>query len=640
MSVTTKLEVEYSQFKKGMAEAQASVKTLDAELKLSEAQFKASGDAEKYFAEQADLLKQKLNAQKDAAKAAEEMFLNLGKRGVAPTSTEYQRMAQRMLNAQAAVASTQAQLNSLDTKQKEAAGSAKTLTDEVSKIGTNVSLQNISDGISKITSGMERAYRTAVRFGKTVMRSMMDATGWADDVTTRAMQYGTDVETIQKMDRVAAYIDTDVDTIIRAKDQLSKNQKNLAELLGISSDGRKVDDVFWEAGEAIMALGEGFDQNEYAMKIFGKSWRELLPLFTAGREEYESLMESQDVLSAEQVEALAKADDEIQKVQNEIQNLKREFWAEHSGTVIELLEWVVNNKEGVIAALTAIGAGFAALRVAETAANIAKIVSGLKTIMNTGGQGGTPTGGPTVAPTGGAGSEGGTQAGKTANALLNGIGTMIVVDYDPAKSLEYQKEYGRSGWAKYMDDLYGTNQHELVEKWKNGELKNEESFLQQVAESPKNLAKVVWDALTNKGKAGDWSGENGDDWSVKVKPEAEEGSAEALAEQIGTVTLPAQLQIMGGGIGIGGGGFNLMEMMKESTRPLRGFANGIPWVNDTQLALLHRGERVLTASQNRSYTANSNLYVERMIMNNGQDAEGLAAAMAAQNRRVSAGFGA
>ena len=58
-----------------------------------------------------------------------------------------------------------------------------------------------------------------------------------------------------------------------------------------------------------------------------------------------------------------------------------------------------------------------------------------------------------------------------------------------------------------------------------------------------------------------------------------------------------------------------------------------------RLAWLHEGERVLTARDNRMYTANSNLYVERMIMNNGQDAAGLAAAMAAQNRRVSAGFG-
>lgn len=614
MSVTTKLEVEYSQFKKGMAEAQASVKTLDAELKLSEAQFKASGDAEKYFAEQADLLKQKLNAQKDAAKAAEEMFLNLGKRGVAPTSTEYQRMAQRMLNAQAAVASTQAQLNSLDTKQKAAASSAKDLATEVGGIGKNVSLQNISDGLSKITSGMERAYRTAIRFGKTVMRSMMDATGWADDVKTRAIEYGTDVETIQKMDRVAAFIDTDVDTIIRAKDQLSKNQKNLAELLGISSDGRNVDDVFWEAGEAILALGEGFDQNEYAMKIFGKSWRELLPLFTAGREEYESLMESQDVLSAEQVETLAKADDEIQKVQNEIQNMKREFWAEHSGTVIELLEWVVKNKDAVVAALTAIGVGFAALRVAETAANIAKIVGGLKTIMNTGGQGGTPTGGPTVVPTGGAGSEGATQAGKTANALLNGIGTMIYIDYDPQKSLEYKHQYGaREGSARYLDEMYGTNLTELLREWDQ-----------------------------NRGTNNGWGGGNSfDPPEVKVKPVAEEGASEDISEQIGAVTVPVKLSVVGAGMGaVGGGGGGGIDPLRQAIfGGMKGYANGIPWVDNTRLALLHRGERVLTASQNRNYTANSNLYVERMVMNNGQDAAALAAAMAAQNRRVSAGFG-
>ena len=75
---------------------------------------------------------------------------------------------------------------------------------------------------------------------------------------------------------------------------------------------------------------------------------------------------------------------------------------------------------------------------------------------------------------------------------------------------------------------------------------------------------------------------------------------------------------------------------------LRGrmFANGLPFVPyNGYLAILHQGERVMTARENRTYTANSNLYVERMIMNNGQDAAGLAAAMAAQNRRVSAGFG-
>lgn len=625
MSVTTKLEVEYSQFKKGMAEAQASVKTMDAELKLSEAQFKASGDAEKYFAEQADLLKQKLSAQKDAAKAAEEMLLNLGKRGVAPTSTEYQRMAQRMLNAQAAVASTQAQLNSLDTKQKAAASSAKDLATEVGGIGKNVSLQNISDGLSKITSGMERAYRTAIRFGKTVMRSMMDATGWADDVTTRAIEYGTDVETIQKMDRVAAFIDTDVDTIIRAKDQLSKNQKNLAELLGISSDGRNVDDVFWEAGEAILALGEGFDQNEYAMKIFGKSWRELLPLFTAGREEYESLMESQDVLSAEQVEALAKADDEIQKVQNEIQNLKREFWAEHSGTVIELLEWVVNNKDSVIAALTAIGAGFAALRVAETAANIAKIVSGLKTIINTGGQGGTPTGGPTVVPTGGTGTGGTLVAGggKIANGIAN-----------------YMTSTGG------LLTIGGLLAAPIAAKIANGTLIEDAAKVAGIDQSTEDLFKRALGGKVGIGggaKAQDMVNAltGGEKVEVPVEPKAEEGAADDVSKQIGVITLPAQIRVMSaGGFAVGGGGGGIDPLRQAIFGGMKGYANGIPWVDNTRLAMLHRGERVLTASQNRQYTYNSNTYFGSVNLNNGMQIDALTDSIARQQQRQRAAYGA
>ena len=68
-------------------------------------------------------------------------------------------------------------------------------------------------------------------------------------------------------------------------------------------------------------------------------------------------------------------------------------------------------------------------------------------------------------------------------------------------------------------------------------------------------------------------------------------------------------------------------------------ANGLPFVPfDGYIAALHKGERVVPASQNKSYTANSNLYVEKMYMN-GVNAQGLAAAMAAENRRVRSGFG-
>ena len=44
-----KLGADVSQFKQGVSEAQASLKTLDAALKVNEASFKAGGDAQVYM---------------------------------------------------------------------------------------------------------------------------------------------------------------------------------------------------------------------------------------------------------------------------------------------------------------------------------------------------------------------------------------------------------------------------------------------------------------------------------------------------------------------------------------------------------------------------------------------------------------
>lgn len=70
-------------------------------------------------------------------------------------------------------------------------------------------------------------------------------------------------------------------------------------------------------------------------------------------------------------------------------------------------------------------------------------------------------------------------------------------------------------------------------------------------------------------------------------------------------------------------------------------ANGLPFVPyDGYPAILHKGERVVPAREvNNSRSFSSNLYVESMIMNNGTDAEGLAAAIAAANQRTMSGFG-
>lgn len=688
MAVNVKLGVDLGDFKSGIASAKEEIKTFDAALKFAEASLNATGDAEAAMTTKSEALRGKLEAQTRIVNQYADALQKMNANGVDKTSASYQKMQRDLINAQAAMMNTQAQINGLNTSQQAASKSANDLATNVGKIGKNVSLQTVADGVNKLTSSLERGARAAIRIGRNIARSAMDSTGYADDLTTRSTQYGIDVETLQRMEKVAAYIDTDVDAIISARDRMSKNRSSLAELLGISSDGKSVDDVFWEAGEAIMNLGEGFDQNEYAMKIFGRGWRELLPLFAAGREEYEALMDSQDVLTADQVKSLAQADDAIQSIQQQIDLLKNKFWADNAENITGLLQWIVDNKESVVAALTAIATGFGLLKVGEFALNITKIVNGLKDlgILGGGGSGGDPT----VQPTGGTGGTGG------GGGLLSGLGVglktaavaaandVVVIsaamlpaiiaqnqayaDSEAKRQARVSAVSGKNGanadFVRQAAELLTLRSDGTLFGTANTDWAAVENLLmglsarqnQQKAELYNTLKddKGTWNRLNRF-----WAGEDmdlfeinqllndvtdafakSDGVKIPIAPDVPQDTAGIISQQIGPVAVSVVPVLSTGvGAGAGAGALGLGALLHQGGGGSHAFANGIPYVPSTRLAWLHEGERVLTARENRTYTANSNLYVEKMVMNNGTDATGLASAMAAAQRRTMSGYG-
>lgn len=450
--------------------------------------------------------------------------------------------------------------------------------------------------------------------------------------------------------------------------------------------------VFWDIGRALKSTSDAYDKEAAAQALIGRSWEELVPLFNKYEtlDDYRKALDNVNVSSEQATVNSAELADKVATLENTWKTLKDEIIGAVApgltagadalnsvlSTVLEYLqkpegqemlqklgesvaglfddltkvnpedvvnnfvtvfdklteglEFLSKNWTGIVDGIKAIGIAFGALKIGEGVLEGLRLINGFKNL--TGDGGGEPT------------QTTGTNGSGIKSKIMNGVGAMIVVDWDPQKSLEYQREYGkRDGIAKYLDELNGSNLYELQQEWENDKTNNGGgNFLQQVMDSPKNLAKVVWDALTNKGTAGDWSSANGDDWSVKVKPEAEEGSAESLSEQIGAVTVPVNLKIAGvGGYAIGGGGGNGLDPLRQAFfGRFNGFANGIPWVNETQLALLHRGERVLTASENKSYTFNSNTYFGNVNLNNGMQIDALSESLAKQNRRQSAAYGA
>lgn len=497
-----------AQFKQNINQAKQSVKTLDAQLALNEKQFKATGDAEEYMKQKAELLKAKIEEQKTIAAQAEQALKKMADNGVDKTSKAFQDMQQQMLRAKGEILDAEMQMQGLETAGKDAAKSANEMNQELKQIGTGVSFQNVTEGINKITSGLEAAAKKAVQVGKKLIQSSMDSAHWADDLATRATRYGVGVEELQAMDNVAAYIDTDVDAIINAQKRLRKAMGSDSEetmgvfaALGIDPSNRDWESAFWKAGEALRKMSDDVEKENYAQKIFGRSWDDLNPLFEAGEQEYKRRLSEQTVLTKEQVEALTKEDDAVQKLNQQMELLKEQFWAGLAPAITDVtnslsglmeqfnkylstdegkemlaklnetfsmlledltridpkdvmggligaldslqkgMDWIRTNKDGIVTAIEGIGIAFGTLKAAELAMNLGRIISGLRNLLHIGGGGGAA-----------AGAAGGS-AGISAifSKAAGGIESLIASGVGMSAGI-FAGAIAPAVWANYMDD--------------------------------------------------------------------------------------------------------------------------------------------------------------------------------------------
>lgn len=410
-----------SQFKSDVGKAEEAIKTFKEQLNLCEKELKETGKQEDYLKKKAGLLAGKLNAEEQAVADLEKALKSMRDQGIDRASKSYQNMYRKMLRAKSAASETRTQINYLKNSEAKAGEKAETLSEKLKSIGDGVGWDNVSEGIGKITDKLMDGARAAVNLGKKIIQSAKGSTELADEIKTTVDQYsdmGLTADSYQRMSKVAEFVDTPVEAILNARQRMNaalakdKGKKSLEETLGIKLQGQTGEDLFWETGEALIHMGEGFDKEEAAQTLFGRSWRELAPLFKTGREQYEKMLEEQNVLTDDQVEKLAQADDAIKSVEQEIALLKAQFWAENADTITTVLQWLVDNKEPVIGAITAFGAVIGGLKLAEAAANVGKIVSGIKLL----------TGGGAAGAAGAAGASGAGTAGATTAAGLGWAG--------------------------------------------------------------------------------------------------------------------------------------------------------------------------------------------------------------------------
>lgn len=512
--IKTRFALEGEQkYKSTMKDAANAVKVLNSQQKLAKAQFQQTGDAEKYNAEQAEILKKKIEEQKKAVEAAEQAIKALTENGVAQNSRQMQDWQIKLNNAKTALSGMETELQNLGQESTNAEAQTESLGESLQSLDKKASVEMLISGIGRVTSTFESAVGKVKELGSELVNSLKDAATWADDLATQAIVYGTDVETLQRMRNAADLIDTDVETIIKSRQKLetamksgTKETETAFALFGVHTkrygEFRDWEDVFWEVGDAMMHMTDGLEgsakanaeveRDAAAMKLFGKSWRELIPLFTAGREEYDKVMQEGSIVNEEDVSKLTELDDALQKLQNEFETLQRTVLAQLAPALTELgnaltgalselnaylqtdegkeklaelsksiegffsgvkdidvkesldlvknalqgmvdaLSWIRDNKDSVAGAIGGIVAAWAGLKAISGFSQILELVNGWKGVFGNGGKAAAAAPAASAAPSAGATAGGGIFAGlaSTVGGWASKLMTM-----DPTGSL-------------------------------------------------------------------------------------------------------------------------------------------------------------------------------------------------------------
>ena len=120
---SVKFDVDVSSFKNGISSAKDEVRTLNQQMKMIDATFKATGNSEQAMAQKTETLNNKMTAQKAIADQAKQALDAMTQKGINPASESYQKMARELLSAQTGMMETQAALNELSNGAVQAASS-------------------------------------------------------------------------------------------------------------------------------------------------------------------------------------------------------------------------------------------------------------------------------------------------------------------------------------------------------------------------------------------------------------------------------------------------------------------------------------------------------------------------------------
>lgn len=336
-------------FKKAINEAAGSVKELKSALELAKSEYQLTGDKAEYLKSKSETLKAEIEAQKGVIEAIQGALDN-AKSKYGESSTKVQNWKIKLNSAKTALNNMQTELQSTETDLGNvgtAMDNATTDTGELSEaldgLNKKGDLSALKSGLDTVSRTLENAARFAAKVGKALWGGTVEASDWADELSTMSQVYGIDTQTLQQWQYASKLIDTDVDVILKARQKMVKGLtstsaevKKAWNALGVSTtdaDGefKNATDLMWEALDALGQIENETERDNLAMTLFGKSAAELNPLIKAGRDAWEALMKegqrNGSVVSKQDVERLAEFNDQWQRMDSIVSGMKTTFFA-------------------------------------------------------------------------------------------------------------------------------------------------------------------------------------------------------------------------------------------------------------------------------------------------------------------------
>lgn len=209
------------------------------------------------------------------------------------------------------------------------------------------SLGNVSLKAVAAAAAFAGITKAVVETEKKLIDLTKESASFADDILTTATTTGIAADKLQEYQYAAELMDVSVDTITGSQTKLIRSMQQAADgtekqadafaQLRVSyqnADGslRDVEDVFWDTIDALGRMENETERDSAAMELLGKSARDLNPLIVAGRDAMNELaQEAHDVgyvLNNDQLTALSRVDDAMQRLDKTTEGLKNRISAE------------------------------------------------------------------------------------------------------------------------------------------------------------------------------------------------------------------------------------------------------------------------------------------------------------------------